>query len=214
VNISVLCSSREHPIFPSLERWVEDRRSAHCIDLVSSARDLRGGDFLFLISCSEIVGADVRSRYGHALVVHASDLPQGRGWSPHVWQVLEGKHLIPVTLLAAEDRVDTGAIWARRVVKLQGHELYDEINEHLFAATLELMDFTIENAVDIRPQPQQDGTATYYRKRTPEDSRLDPHKTIAEQFDLLRVADTERFPCFIDYRGKRYRMFLRKEDSA
>ena len=45
---------------------------------------------------------------------------------------------------------------------------------------------------------------TYMTKRIPADSQLDPCKSIAEQFDLLRVADSQRFPAFFDYRGKRY----------
>lgn len=213
MRVSVLCSSRSHPVFQWLERWAERTRRQHAVELVDSFARVGEGDILFLISCSEIVGADVRARFRHTLVVHASALPQGRGWSPHVWQVLEGSGRVPVTLLEAEDRVDTGAIWAQREIRLEGHELYDEINAKLFEQTLTLMDFAIENAASVRPRPQE-GAPSYYRKRAPEDSRLDPNKTIAEQFELLRVADSERFPCFFDYRGKRYRLSLRKEDQA
>lgn len=213
MKISVACSRREHPIYSSLQRWVDMRRAAHDVALVNTIGALSGGDILFLISCSEIVRSDIRSKYRHSLVVHASALPKGRGWSPHIWQILEGGNSIPVTLLEAEDQVDSGAIWAQRNIQLEGHELYDEINAKLFEVTLELMDYAVAGAATVRPQAQQVLEPTYYRKRTPEDSRLDPHKTIAEQFDLLRVADAARFPCFIEYRGKRYRVFLRKEDG-
>jgi methionyl-tRNA formyltransferase len=93
-----------------------------------------------LISCNEIVPASVRGRYRKTLVIHASDLPRGRGWSPYVWQVLEGKNRIPVTLLEAEDAVDSGAIWAQRDLSLEGHELFDEIAARLFELELELME--------------------------------------------------------------------------
>ena len=42
------------------------------------------------------------------------------------------------------------------------------------------------------------------------DSRLDPSRSIAEQFDLLRVADPQRFPAFFDLRGHRYLVRLKK----
>lgn len=213
MRISVLCSNRAHPVFAYLEQWIRRRQSAHEVELVNLAQQLHGGDLLFLISCMEIIKAPVRSRYRHTLVVHASALPEGRGWSPHVWQILGGRSRITVTLLEADDGVDTGDIWAQRDISLEGHELYDEINAKLFGATLELMDFALDNSAAIEPRSQV-GTPTYYRKRTPQDSRLDPDKTIAEQFDLLRVADPERFPCFVELRGKRYRVILRKEDSA
>ena len=43
---------------------------------------VRPGDILFLISCSERIGDAYRQKYRHVLVLHASDLPKGRGWSP------------------------------------------------------------------------------------------------------------------------------------
>lgn len=213
MNIVIVCSDWRHPIYPHLEQWVERRASEHHITLANSVTHLDPGDMLFLISCTEIVTAEQRRNFKHTLVVHASALPQGRGWSPHIWQILEGKNVIPVTLFEATDHLDGGAIWAQSSFQLDGHELYDEINVKLFATTLELMDFALGNAVTVRPLPQREGPATYYRKRTPNDSRLDPNRTIGEQFDLMRVADPNRFPCFMDYRGKRFKVFLKKEDD-
>jgi methionyl-tRNA formyltransferase len=213
MKVSIVCSNDRHPVYPKLVDWARARAAHHQVELVDSSAKLTGGDILFLISCAEFIGPGVRARYRHTLVVHASALPQGRGWSPHVWQILEGKHTIPVSLLEAEDKIDSGRIWSERTFELEGHELFDEINAKLFAATLDLMDFALANASTVVPRDQGSATPTYYRKRTPDDSRLDPNKSIAEQFDLLRVADPDRFPCFIDHRGRRYRVILQK-DSA
>jgi methionyl-tRNA formyltransferase len=210
MKISVICSSSGHPIYPYLETWVESHASNHDAALVSASEDLLGGNILFLISCSEIIDSEIREKYEHSLVVHASALPNGRGWSPHIWQIVEGNNTIPVTLLEAEDKIDSGAIWAQESVHLEGHELFDEINSKLFEITLQLMTFAVDNASAVKPRRQVDAEPTYYRQRTAEDSRLDPNRTIAEQFELLRVADPERFPCFIEHRGKRYVVTLRK----
>jgi len=75
------------------------------------------------------------------------------------------------------------------------------------------MDYAVENFETIQPRPQDDVTPTYYGKRTPKDSMIDPLQSIAEQFDLLRVADYERFPAFFDFRGKRYEINLKKTDN-
>lgn len=144
------------------------------------------------------------------LVIHASAVPEGRGWSPHIWQILEGENTIPVTLLEAEDEVDSGLIWHQESIHLRGDELFDEINSKLFRVTFQLMDFAVERKATIQPRPQDDTHATYFRKRTAVDSELDPDKTIAEQFDLLRVADPDRYPCFFEYRGVRFTVILRK----
>ncbi|WP_341885428.1 hypothetical protein [Synechococcus sp. UW140] len=50
----------------------------------------------------------------------------------------------------------------------------------------------------------QTGEASYYRRRRPVDSQLDPERTLAEQFDLLRVVDNDRYPAFFEWRGRRY----------
>ena len=186
----------------------------HTVELVRQKSELSGGDILFLISCDEIISPADRQKYGATLVIHASDLPEGRGWSPHIWQVLEGKNRIAVSLIEAQDPVDTGAIWAQRHLVLEGHELSDEINEGLFAIELELMDQALELVGKGKAVPQDDRPPSYYRRRTPEDSRLDPSRPIAEQFDLLRVADPQRFPAFFDLRGHRYLVRIEKAGAS
>ena len=210
MKIAILCSDIKHPILPLLEDWVGQHISKHEVRLVQRKADLGGGDILFLISCQEIVGEDVRDLYRSTLVIHASDLPQGRGWSPHIWQILEGSNRITVTLLEAEDAVDSGAIWKQVMLSLEGHETYEEINEILFQAELELMDFAVGYFDQVVPRQQDQREPTWYKKRTPEDSELDPNRTIAEQFDLIRVADSKRFPAFFDFRGHRYTLSISK----
>src|SRR5258706_2562696 len=211
MKISVLCSSTSHPVYPHLQRWVQATGARHDVELVQSKVELTGGDILFLVSCHEIIAAQDRQKYATSLVIHASDLPEGRGWSPHIWQILEGRHDIVVSLIEAQDQVDAGAIWAQRHLVLEGHELIDEINSKLFAIEFDLMDHALEIAGSAAPQAQSDRAPTYYRRRTPEDSRLDPYRSIAEQFDLLRVADPVRFPAFFDLRGHRYLVRIEKK---
>jgi len=212
MKITVLCSSRAHPVFPHLERWraaQADRHQVALVEAVAQVEALGRGDILFLISCHEILPPRLRALYRAALVIHASDLPRGRGWSPLVWQILEGRNDIPVTLLEAADPVDSGAIWHQVWLHFQGHELVDEIHAALFAAELELMDYAVANLGSVCPRPQI-GEPSHYRRRLPEDSRLDPKRSLAEQFNLLRVADPDRYPAFFDHLGQRYALRISK----
>lgn len=213
MKISVFCSSQKHPIYPFLEKWCFDKGLQHLVELKTSKNDLSGGDLLFLVSCSEIINSLIRDRYKKTLIIHASDLPTGRGWSPLVWQILEGQKNITVTLLEAEDKVDSGVIWHQEIIYFKGHELFDEINNSLFQAELHLMDYAIDNfhTVQSRPQPQR--AATYYRKRTPEDSYFDPKRSLIEQFNLLRIADPERYPAYFYHLGYCYEILIRKQQS-
>lgn len=213
MNIGVLCTDPRHPVMASLNGWVRDmRQKGHVVELAHDKAALATGDMLFLVSCTQIIGAAERRRYPVILVLHASDLPHGRGWSPHVWAILGGANEITVSLLEADDPVDSGAVWLKARFTLEGHELLPEINAKLFAAELALMTQAVEQVGTITPVAQSGGPYPSLRKRTPEDSRLDPHKSIAEQFDLLRVADTQRYPAFLDYRGTRYRISIEKYD--
>lgn len=211
MRISILCTSPEHPVNPWLLRWQQANEKNHDIEIVTRKDMLRGGDLLFLISCSEIVGPDICSRYGASLVIHASDLPHGRGWSPHIWQILEGRRHITLTLLEAAEKVDSGDIWQQLAIDIAPHWLHDEINAAIFDAELQLMDFAVANFASISPRAQpSDIASTWYRKRTPEDSRLDPDRSIAAQFDLIRVCDPARFPAFFELHGHTFKVTVEK----
>jgi methionyl-tRNA formyltransferase len=210
LDITILCSDRTHKIFPYLEKWENTNLKNHKIKLITSSKDIEYGTILFLISCTEIINKDIRNKFKKTLVIHESDLPNGKGWSPIVWQIIEGSNLIPITLLEAEDKVDSGAIWEKRFVKLEGHETYDEINSKIFPEKIKLLDFAIEHFNDINPIPQNDSESTYFQKRTPKDSEINVKKPISEQFDLLRIADPERYPCFFKFRDYKYKIVIEK----
>lgn len=151
----------------------------------------------------------MRDRFKYTLVLHASDLPKGRGMSPHVWQILEGTDRLVVSLLDAEDALDSGEIWHQTVVNLDGTELHAEIHAKLFDAEASLMDWALEHCADSRPRSQQ-GNPTFYRRRTPADSAIDPSRSLIDVFDLLRIADPERYPVYFEHRGQRYLLRIEK----
>ena len=206
--IHVLCP-QDHPVNAPVEEWVGAHAAAQ---LKRSREQLTGGDFLFLISCSEIISKEIRDRYRHVLVIHASDLPKDRGWSPHVWRILEGANELTVSLLECADPVDSGDIWHQERIELTGTETFDEINALLFDAELRLMDWALEHGDTVQPR-QQEGEPTYRRKRTPVDSQVDPDQSIAEIFDLLRVCDPDRYPAFFEHRGAKYALSIRRLDE-
>ncbi|KAA6232063.1 UDP-glucuronic acid dehydrogenase [Chlorobium phaeovibrioides] len=211
MNISILCTEKKHPVVKKLQEWDEKMSlKGHSVSLHYDKNELQGGDILFLVSCSQLIRDKERDLYKSTLVLHASDLPKGRGWSPYIWEVLNGGNQITVTLLEASDPVDSGMIWLKTRFTLEGHELLSEINAKIFDSELLLMDQAVDSFETINPIPQEGNPGNYMPKRSPQDSRLDPHKSIAEQFNLLRVVDSERYPAFFDYQGKRYLIKIEK----
>jgi UDP-2,4-diacetamido-2,4,6-trideoxy-beta-L-altropyranose hydrolase len=180
-------------------------RAGHSVRRLHRTAELGDGDIAFFLSLSRIVPRDLLRCHAHNLVVHESALPHGRGWSPLTWQVLEGRNEIPVTLFEAGDGVDDGAIYAQRVIPLRGDELIDELRAAQAAATCELcQDFVARYPFVCAEGVPQSGTPTFYPRRRPADSRLDPHRTIADQFNLLRVCDPERYPAYFEHAGRRF----------
>jgi methionyl-tRNA formyltransferase len=150
--------------------------------------------------------------FKHNLVVHESDLPLGKGWSPLTWQILEGKNRIPVTMIEAEKKVDSGVIYAQEWMEFQSHELVEELRAAQAEATIRLCKkFVREYPGIVDSAREQKGEESFYSKRKPEDSRLDPDKSIREQFNLLRVVDNEKYPAFFDMHGQRYLLKIKKK---
>jgi methionyl-tRNA formyltransferase len=186
-------------------------RGDHAI-FVRNAAEVQEGGIAFYLSCMRLTPPDVLARNVQNIVVHASALPAGRGFSPIVWQVLEGKNVIPINMILAADEADSGDILMRDEIVLDGGELNDEIRDRLGHKIIDVCLAYLDAPEASVGYPQQ-GEPSWYERRRPEDSRLDPERTIAEQFDLLRVVDNERYPAFFDYRGRRFVLRITAEEG-
>jgi methionyl-tRNA formyltransferase len=91
--------------------------------------------------------------------------------------------------------------------------LFDEINELIFNAEIELMSFAISNYNTIKPKKQPNIGSTYWPKRSPKDSEIDTNKGISEQFDLIRVCDPDRFPAFFYKDGEKFNITIKKNNE-
>lgn len=168
-------------------------------------QDLPSAYFCFCLSFSQLIPPIIRQQFKHTLVVHESDLPAGKGWSPLTWQILDGENRIPITLFEATDDVDSGLIYGQRWIEFEGYELVDELREGQARATKEVCQWFVDHYPEsLSEAREQQGQESFYSRRRPKDSELDPNKTIAEQFNLLRVVDNERYPAFFEINGRRF----------
>lgn len=186
------------------------KNDGHSIRFCNNSEDISEGDVAVFLSCENIIDPKTRAKNKYNLVVHESDLPRGKGWSPLTWQILEGKNEIPITLFEAVDKVDSGPVYSKDKINFQGHELIGEMRDKQAEKTFELILKFIENYPKIESRTQT-GEETFYKKRTSKDSELDVNKTIKEQFNLLRVVDNERYPAFFHISGKKYILKVYKE---
>ena len=170
--------------------------SENNIDLFFKHEDVTPDfDVVFILSYHRIITKEFLNKHKHNIVVHAADLPQGKGWAPVAWQILEGKNEIVFTLFEADEQADNGPFYIKRTVKLTGYELNDEIRELQAQTCIDLCKEFIANYEKLTAT-QQSGQESFYRKRNAQDSELDINKSINEQFNLLRIVDNENYPAF------------------
>jgi methionyl-tRNA formyltransferase len=208
-RISVLVDNPSW-ILPFAEALVEDLGQAgETVGLCRHASELPVGDVAFFLGCIHLVPPKILSRHRYNLVVHESDLPKGRGFSPLTWQVLDGRNLVPICLLDAADDADAGDVYFHDQMRFEGHELIDEIRALQAATTLALCRRFLDQEQPPTGRPQE-GPPSHYPRLRSEDSRIDPRRSLAEQFDRLRTVDNERYPAFFDLHGHRYQLSIRK----
>ena len=201
--IQLLVDNKNSWIIPYASKLRDDIISKfnYEVTLINEHDDVKKGNILCLLSCENIFNKLDLNDFN--LVVHESNLPKGKGWSPLTWQVIEGKNKIPITLFEAVEKVDAGRIYLQSFIELTGKELLSDIKDLQGKMTIDLILKFLKNFHKIKGQDQK-GDSTYYPKRGPIDSELDIDKSIKNQFNLLRVCDNERYPAFFKIDNKKY----------
>lgn len=153
----------------------------HEVRWVPDAAALPEEDVCFYLSYGRVVGANLLARHTNNLVVHASDLPKGRVWSPLTWQILEGKGRISVTLFEAAEKVDCGSVYKMTSVNFTGIELNDELRSAVAQATIDLCRFFVKKyPTVVKTGFSQNGEPTFYARRSPRDSFIDIDRPLRE----------------------------------
>lgn len=209
MRITILTDNPNSWILPFVEQ-LKVKLNSYIVHHVFSHNEIKEGDLMLILSCENIISEQILSLHKNNIVVHASDLPRGKGWSPLAWQVLEGKNNIPITLFEASKDVDAGDIYIKDVIHLDGTELNEEIKLKQGLKTVEMICQYING--HYSSSVSQNGESTFYPKRTENDSEIDINKTIREQFNLLRVVDNERYPAFIKIKDKKYIIKIYNEE--
>jgi len=169
-------------------------------------------DIIFILGYHKIIEKEYLALHKHNIVIHESDLPEGKGWAPLFWQILEGKNTIVFTMFEAGQGIDDGEVYIRRTLHLTGDELNDELRKKQAELTMSMCLEFINNYDTFKTSSPQNGIESFYTKRTPKDSQLDTNKSIEEQFNLLRIVDNNEYPAFFYMNGYKYILKIEKED--
>ncbi|MFC5819410.1 methionyl-tRNA formyltransferase [Nonomuraea harbinensis] len=146
-------------------------------------------------------------RHG-TLNVHDSLLPAYAGFSPLIWALINGEEEVGVTAHLMDEELDAGDILLQRAVRVGPSDTATD----LFHRTVALIEPIVRDALTLIdtgravPVPQDRSRASFFHKRSPEDSRID-WTWPAEDIERLVRAQSDPYPnAFTFYRGERVRV--------
>ncbi len=187
------------------------KQLGHKCEYVFKKENLRACDVNFMLSCTKLVPIEKLKLNRNNIVVHASDLPKGKGFSPLQWQILEGNNNIPLTLFEAAEDVDSGDYYLKSFVKFEGHELLNELRAKMAEKIIEMCVDFIRNFDTYKPVKQV-GEETFYQRRKEKDDELDIDKSLKEHFNHFRIADNDKYPLYFRIQGKKYNLKISKAE--
>ena len=157
-------------------------------DALDAAVCARPPRYVFFLHWNWRVSVALWSRI-ECICFHMTDVPYGRGGSPLQNLIESGHSTTVLTALRMVDEMDAGPVYAKRPLSLEGRA--EEIYLRAGDLCWELIDWIIRE----QPQPvAQQGQATHFRRRTPEQSRLPEEGGLRRVYDHIRMLDAPDYP--------------------
>lgn len=155
--------------------------------------------YLFFLHWSWKVPSEL-TRDHECVCFHMTDVPYGRGGSPLQNLIVRGHRETKLTALRMDEGMDTGPVYAKRPLSLEGGAEEIFIRATLLAAEM------IKELIASEPAPiPQTGDPTPFARRKPAESRLPPAAPLARIYDQIRMLDAEGYPpAYLDHGGFRY----------
>lgn len=147
------------------------------------------------------------AKYG-AINIHDALLPKYGGFAPLNWALINGESEIGVTVHFMNEEFDLGDITLQSKIPVQLNDTATDLFQKTLALfpgmTLEALDLIESGRTDW--QPQDPTKATFFHKRSTEDSRIDWQWPAEDIVNLVR-AQVDPYPnAFAYYGGRRIRV--------
>lgn len=156
-------------------------------------------DLVLFYGWSKIISDKIINDY-LCLMLHPSDLPKFRGGSPIQNQIINGVEQTKISIFRINSKIDAGDIVAKAPLDLTGSlsNIFDRITDAGTKLTIEFL----YNGIQFSPQDHSQ--ATYFKRRSPEESEITLHElqncSSEYLFNKIRMLDDPYPNAFI--RGK------------
>lgn len=177
--------------------FIKNNSNLHQIELITEKNELNianleqlNPDYIFFPHWSFIIPSEIFERYT-CVVFHMTDLPFGRGGSPLQNLISRGIYNTKISALKVSSGLDTGPIYLKKdldISKGSATEIFTQAAEMIFK---EMIPEILEQK--LIPQPQS-GEPVVFKRRTPDESRLNPDLSLQKIYDYIRMLDAEGYP--------------------
>lgn len=148
---------------------------------------------------------------GNVVVMHSSDLPEGRGWAPIYHAFSEQKTEYVITGIFAADEVDTGDVIVRACFPIEAGYTASFIRMLDKELSVILVAKILEHWPEGTPAGvKQVGLGSYRSRRCPADNEIDPLLPLIEILPHLRGVEPAS-PAFFIYKNAKYLIEVRPE---
>jgi methionyl-tRNA formyltransferase len=167
-------------------------------------------DVVFILGYTRILKNSFLKNNKLNLVIHESKLPRGKGFAPVQWQILDNKNKIPICIIEAKSKFDSGNIYIKKYFDIKSTDLYDQIRESQGNATVKIIKDFLKYYPKVKSKPQK-GKSTYFKKREKKNSEISINKSLRSQFNILRISNNDSWPSFFYFKGIKYILKIEKE---
>lgn len=150
-------------------------------------------------------------KYNNVIVIHSSDLPNGKGWAPIYNHFNEQRSQYVISIIIASDKIDSGDIIMRIKFKIEN----DYTASFIRRVDEELSLFSILKIIQTWPNEapvgiKQGEGETFYPRRWPSDNEVNLKKSLLELVPHLRGVE-KKAPAFFIYKGIKYIIEIKPE---
>lgn len=190
-------------IKPFLLKYNFNLKNKFIISFSSNYKKVNKQDLVFIMNYTKILPESFLKKNKECFIAHESKLPKYAGFAPVANQVLDNKKVIYISIIKAEKKVDTGDIYLTSEFKLSGNELSDELRKKQAVAKLRLIKNFLKKFPYLNPR-HQTGVGSFKKRRTYNSNKININKSLKSQFNILRIADNEKYPAYFIYKNCRY----------
>src|SRR3989338_6163849 len=143
-------------------------------------------DLYIAVSYGQIIPNDILNLPPFGILnLHPSLLPKYRGASPIHAAILSGDAETGVSIIKLDEKLDHGPIITTRNLKMS-KLYYKDLHDKRAEPGSELLTHTLPDYISgkIKPSPQDDSKATFTKRITKDDGRINWHKS-AEEIDRM-----------------------------